>query len=330
MRILVTGGAGFIGSHTVLRLAELGHRCVVVDDLGNGHADAVLHGTLIEADVRDTARLTQVMRAEKIDGVIHFAAFIEAGLSVTDPLRFWDNNVGGTRSVLAAMRDAGVDKLVYSSTAALFGDPESLPIGEDDRKAPANPYGDTKLAGERMIADAGRAHGIRSVALRYFNAAGADPAGRLGERHDPESHLIPLALAAAAGRGKTLTLFGTDYPTPDGTCIRDYIHVADLAAAHVLAMDRLAAGGESRAFNLGNGSGWSVRQVIDTVERVTGRPVPHAIGPRRPGDPVSLVASNRRALEELGWRPRYPDLSDMVAHAWAFYVKQWKIEEKVA
>jgi UDP-glucose-4-epimerase GalE len=318
MRILVTGGAGFIGSHTVLRLAELGHECVVVDNLGNGHADAVRHGRLIEADVRDTAKLTGILRDEAVDGVIHFAAFIEAGASVVDPLRFWDNNVGGTASVLTAMRDAGVAMLVYSSTAALFGNPERLPIEEDDPQFPTNPYGDTKLAGERMIANACRAHGLRAVCLRYFNAAGADPEGRLGERHDPETHLIPLALAAAAGRGKGLTLNGTDYPTADGTCIRDYIHVADLADAHVKAMDYLAAGHGSNAFNLGNGHGWSVRQVIDAVEKVTGRKVPVTLGPRRPGDPVSLVASNRRALAELGWQPRYPELEDMVAHAWAF------------
>lgn len=318
MRILVTGGAGFIGSHTVLRLAELGHDCVVIDNLGNGHADAVLHGRLIEADVRDTAKLTGILRDEAIDGVIHFAAFIEAGASVVDPLRFWDNNIGGTRSVLAAMRDAGVGMLVYSSTAALFGNPERLPIEEDDPQFPTNPYGDTKLAGERMIANAGRAHGLRAVCLRYFNAAGADPEGRLGERHDPETHLIPLALAAASGKGGGLTLHGADYPTADGTCIRDYIHVADLADAHVKAMDYLAAANGSNAFNLGNGQGWSVRQVIDAVEKVTGRKVPVTLGPRRPGDPVSLVASNKRASAELGWQPRFPGLEDMVAHAWAF------------
>ena len=318
MRILVTGGAGFIGSHTVLRLAELGHDCVVVDNLSNGHADAVLHGKVIEADVRDTARLTAILRDEKIDGVIHFAASIEAGRSVVDPLPFWDNNVGGTLSVLSAMRDASVDKLVYSSTAALFGDPQRLPIEEEDPQFPTNAYGDTKLAGERMIANAGRAHGLRAVCLRYFNAAGADPEGRLGERHDPESHLIPLALFAAAGRGKGLTLNGTDYPTPDGTCVRDYIHVADLADAHVKAMEYLASGKPSRSFNLGNGSGWSVRQVIDAVEKVTGNPVPVTTGPRRAGDPISLVASNKRALEELGWQPRFPELEDMVRHAWAF------------
>ena len=319
MRILVTGGAGFIGSHTVLRLAELGHECVVVDNLGNGHADAVLHGVLVEADVRDTDRLAGLLAEHRIDGVIHFAAFIEAGVSVVDPLRFWDNNIGGTWSVLSAMRDASVDKLVYSSTAALFGNPERLPIEEEDPQFPTNPYGDTKLAGEKMIANAGRAHGLRAVCLRYFNAAGADPEGRLGERHDPESHLIPLALAAASGKGKGLTLYGTDYPTVDGTCIRDYIHVADLADAHVKAMEYLAAGNPSNSFNLGNGNGWSVRQVIDAVETVTGKTVPLTLGPRRAGDPVSLVASNKRALAELGWQPRFPELEDMVAHAWAFF-----------
>jgi len=318
MRILVTGGAGFIGSHTVLRLAELGHDCVVVDNLGNGHADAVLHGRLEVFDVRDAERLTTLMRNERIDGVIHFAAFIEAGASVKEPLRFWDNNFGGTLAVLQAMRQSGVQCLVYSSTAALFGNPERLPIEEDDPARPTNPYGDTKLAGEAMIAAAAAAFGLRAVCLRYFNAAGADPEGRLGERHDPETHLIPLALAAASGSGPGLTLFGTDYPTPDGTCIRDYIHVADLADAHVKAMDHLAGGGVSRAFNLGCGHGWSVRQVIAAVEEVTGRAVPLTIGPRRPGDPVALVASNRRATLELGWVPRYPGLAEMVAHAWKF------------
>ena len=319
MRILVTGGAGFIGSHTLLRLAELGHDCVVVDNLSNGHADAVLHGTFIKADVRDTPLLTGLLRDEKIEGVMHLAAFIEAGLSVADPLRFWDNNVGGTQSVLSAMRDAGVGKLVYSSTAAIFGDPGHLPAEEDAPHCPTNPYGETKLAGEKIIAEAERAYGgLRAVCLRYANAAGADPEGRLGERHDPESHLIPLALAAAAGRRGPLTLHGTDYPTPDGTCIRDYIHVADLADAHVKAMDYLAEDNPSRSFNLGNGNGWSVRQVIDAVEKVTGRPVPLTIGPRRAGDPVFFVASNRRARAELGWQPRYPELEDMVAHAWAF------------
>jgi UDP-glucose-4-epimerase GalE len=318
MRILVTGGAGYIGSHTVLRLAELGHHSVVVDDLSNGHADAVLHGSFERFDIRDTVRLTALLRDERIDGVIHFAAFIEAGLSMIEPLRFWNNNVGGTLSVLTAMRDAGVVRLVFSSTAALYGNPQRQPIDEDDPLLPTNSYGDTKLAAERLIAAADRAHGIGSVCLRYFNAAGADPAGRIGERHDPESHLIPLALAAAAGSGKGLTLFGTDYPTADGTCIRDYIHVADLADAHVRAMDHLAGGGPSRCFNLGCGRGWSVRQVIDAVEAVTGRTVPVTIGPRRAGDPVALVAANRRALAELAWQPRWPDLHDMVAHAWAF------------
>jgi UDP-glucose-4-epimerase GalE len=318
MRIVVTGGAGFIGSHTVLRLAELGHECLVVDNLGNGRADAVLHGRLEVFDIRDSERLAELLRKEAVDGVIHFAAFIEAGASVKEPLRFWDNNFGGTLSVLTAMQKAGVDKLVYSSTAALFGDPARLPIEEDDPKLPTNPYGDTKLAGEGMIAAAGKAFGLRAVCLRYFNAAGADQEGRLGERHDPETHLIPLALAAAAGDGPGLTLYGTDYPTADGTCVRDYVHVADLADAHVKAMEHLAGGGASRAFNLGCGQGWSVRQVIDAVEKVTGRKVPLTIGQRRAGDPVALVASNRRAVAELGWTPRFPELEDMVAHAWAF------------
>lgn len=319
MRILVTGGAGFIGSHTVLQLAKMGHDCVVIDNLGNGHADAVLYGRLVVADVRNVKALSALMAEEKIDGVVHFAAFIEAGTSMVEPLLFWDNNLGATWSVLSAMKEVGIDKLVYSSTAALFGNPLRQPIEEDDPQQPTNPYGDTKLACEKLIGDSCAAHGLRAVMLRYFNAAGADPEGRLGERHDPETHLIPLALAAAAGDRGALTLFGTDYPTPDGTCIRDYIHVADLADAHVKALDYLDAGGPSRTFNLGCGQGWTVRQVIQAVEQVTGRSVPLILGPRRAGDPIALVAANGRALAELSWQPRFPDLREMVDHAWRYY-----------
>jgi len=318
MKVLVTGGAGFIGSHMVLRLAEVGHRPVVVDNLSNGHRDAVLAGAFHEMDIRDTGRLADLMAEERIEVVIHFAAFIEAGISVREPLKFWDNNVGGSASLLEAMRRAGVDKLVFSSTAATFGNPQRVPIEEDDAKDPVNPYGDTKLAVERMLAAAHTAYGIRSVCLRYFNAAGSDPKGRVGERHTPETHLIPLALAAAAGARPELTLFGADYPTPDGTCIRDYIHVSDLAEAHLLALGHLARGGVPRAFNLGTGRGHSVREVITAVEAATGLKVPVIVGDKREGDPVSLVASPERARAELGWEPQYTSLEQMVGHAWAF------------
>lgn len=317
MKVLVTGGAGFIGSHTVLALHEAGHQTVVVDNLGNGHRDAVLAGEFHALDIRDTPALARLMASSGVEAVIHFAAFIEAGASVSDPLRFYDNNVGGSLSLLQAMRQSGLGQLVFSSTAAIFGTPQSLPIVEDAPKVPTNPYGQSKLMVEHLLADCEAAFGLRAVCLRYFNAAGADPDGRLGERHDPETHLIPLALAAALGQGPPLTLFGDDYPTPDGTCLRDYVHVTDLAAAHVCALAHLGSGGASRAFNIGTGQGFSVREVIAAVEAVTGRTVPYALGPRRPGDPAALVASNARAISELGWSPRFTALHDMVAHAFA-------------
>ncbi len=318
MKVLVTGGAGFIGSHTVLALQEAGHQTVVVDNLGNGHRDAVLAGEFHNVDIRNTTELAALISRSGVEAVIHFAAFIEAGVSVREPLRFFDNNVGGSVSLLEAMRQTGLGTLVFSSTAAIFGNPQSLPITEDAPTAPTNPYGESKLFVERLLADCEAAFGLRHVALRYFNAAGADPLARLGERHDPETHIIPLALAAALGVGPPLTLFGDDYPTPDGTCLRDYVHVTDLAAAHLCALAHLAAGGPSRAFNIGTGQGFSVRDVIAAVEAVTGRTVPLVRGSRRPGDPAALVASNARATRELGWSPRFVELKDMVAHAFAF------------
>jgi len=318
MRVLVCGGAGFIGSHMVLRLAEDGHTPITVDNLSNGHRDAVLAGNFHHLDIRDTDALANIIADERIDAVIHFAAFIEAGISMKDPLSFWDNNVSGSISLLKAMYANRINKLVFSSTAALFGNPSQLPITEQTDHQPVNPYGATKLAVEEMLKDADRALGIRSVCLRYFNAAGADPQGRLGERHDPETHLIPLAIAAAQGTRDKLTIFGNDYPTPDGTCVRDYIHVCDLVDAHIRALDHLMAGKPSQAFNLGTGRGFSVKEVVDTVSKVTGLPVPHTIGDRREGDPASLVADSSHARVELGWVPQFPKLEDMVAHAWAF------------
>jgi UDP-glucose-4-epimerase GalE len=319
MRILVTGGAGYIGSHMVLRLAEAGHHPVVVDDLSAGHRDAVLAGEFHRLDIRDVDGLSALMRESGVEAVMHFAGLIEAGESVVRPLDFHACNVGGTIAVAEAMRRVGVDRLVFSSTAGVYGAiADGGPVDENSPLQPLTPYGRSKMMAEEILGDAFAAHGIRGVILRYFNAAGADPQGRLGERHKPETHLIPLALAAAAGLGPTLIVRGDDYPTPDGTCIRDYVHVHDLAVAHLAALDHLTAGGSTRRFNLGSGCGHSVREVIEAVERVTGRPVPHAIGSRRSGDPARLVACCRRAEAELGWRPEHAALDDMIRHAWAF------------
>ena len=324
--ILIPGGAGFIGSHTVLALNDAGYRTIVFDNLSNGHRDAVITGDFIGGDIRDSEKLASVFKSHDIDAVIHFAAFIEAGESVKRPLTFYDNNVSGSLSLLNAMLDANVKKIVFSSTAAVYGElVKAENLVEDAQKAPINPYGDSKWMVECMLRDAAAAHGLNAVALRYFNAAGADPDGRLGERHDPETHLIPLVLEAATGVRPSIKMFGTDYETRDGTCIRDYIHVADLANAHVKALDHLFArennggtDGYYDAFNLGNGNGYSVREVIDAVKKVTGLDFPVEETKRRPGDPAYLVAEAKRAKETLGWEPRWPDLEDMAKHAYHF------------
>jgi UDP-glucose-4-epimerase GalE len=318
--VLVTGGAGYIGSHAVKALVAGGHDVLVFDNLSAGHRDAVAaagrgKAKLIEGDVRDTARIADLLRADGVGSVMHFAALLSVGESVENPGLYYDNNVRGALSVLDAMAATGVRHFVFSSTAAVFGEPVHTPITEDHPAHPINPYGETKLAVERALPHYERAHGIRSMALRYFNAAGADPDGRLGEDHHPELHVIPRAVDAALGRG-AFQVFGTDYDTEDGTCLRDYIHVSDLASAHVLALDALTGGAASGVYNLANGRPISVRAVIDAVERVTGRKVPYAVGPRRPGDPAILFASNARARAELGWRPRYEDLDTIVRTAW--------------
>lgn len=295
-----------------------GRRVIIYDNLSAGHRAAAGDAELVEGDVHDIARLREVMRSREVSAVMHFAAWLAVGESVRDPAGYYANNVGGSLTLLEAMVRESVGHFVLSSTCAVFGEPTRLPIAEDDPKNPINPYGETKLAIERALPHYGRAYGLRSVSLRYFNAAGADPDGDLGEDHDPEIHLIPLAIRAATG-GPGLRVFGDDYPTPDGTCLRDYIHVADLADAHRLALDALERNGGSACYNLGNGRAHSVRQVIEAVGRVTGRDVAWQVAPRRAGDPAALFASNTKIQQELGWRPRYADLEAIVETAWRWH-----------
>ncbi|OYQ37137.1 UDP-glucose 4-epimerase GalE [Niveispirillum lacus] len=316
--ILVTGGAGFIGSHACKALARAGYQPVVYDDLSNGLVEAVRWGPLVVGGLADPARLAALFDQYRPVAVLHFAAFIEAGLSVREPARFYQNNVAGTLSLLQAMAQAGCDRIVFSSTAAVYGDPLQTPIREDHVLQPVNPYGRSKLMVENILADQAAAKGLRVAVLRYFNASGADPEGELGENHQPETHLIPLVLQAALGHRPEIAIFGSDYDTPDGTCIRDYVHVADLADAHVLALRRLLADGDNLTANLGTGTGFSVAQVVAAVEQVTGLPVPVRRSDRRPGDPAILVADKGRAWTDLGWQPRFPDITDHIRHAAAW------------
>ena len=312
MKLLVTGGAGYIGSVVTAMLLEAGHQVVVLDDLTTGFRDAVPPGaSFVQGRVHDVDVLDG-----SFDGVLHFAAYIAAGESVRRPEKYWENNAVGSLRLLDAMRAAGVRRIVFSSTANIYGDPSSLPIPETAEAKPPNPYAASKLAVEHALTGEATAYGLAAVSLRYFNAAGAD--GRYGERHDPETHLIPIALDVALGRRPVLPLYGDDYPTPDGTCVRDYIHVADLATAHLLALGAMRPG-EHRSYNLGNGAGFSNRQVIEVVREVTGHPVPVEVAPRRPGDPAELVASSDKARTELGWTPKKPGLPDIVADAWKFH-----------
>jgi len=316
--ILVTGGAGYVGAHACKALAARGYTPVVYDNLSLGHEAAVRWGPLEIGDIADRDRLDAVIARHRPAAVMHFAAFSCVGESVADPGKYYRNNVTGTLSLLEAMRDHGIRGLVFSSTAALYGTPESIPISEDAPKAPISPYGRSKWSAEAMIADVAAAHGLSTAVLRYFNAAGADPDGEIGERHQPETHLIPLALQAITN-ASPLTVFGDDYPTPDGTCIRDYVHVSDLANAHVLALDQVLAGRVSITLNLGIGYGFSVSEVIAAIERVTGRSVPYDIGPRRDGDPPVLVASVDKAFDLLKWKPRHIELDSIVRTAWAWH-----------
>jgi UDP-glucose 4-epimerase len=316
-RILVTGGAGYIGSHTRYFLEKSRHSVVVVDDLSRGFEQAVPAGALHRIDTRDTARMTALLRQERIEAVIHFAAYASIAESTARPELYFSNNVCGSLALFEAMLEAQVKCLVFSSTAAAYGIPAKIPIPEDEPYAPINPYGESKVMVEKILEWLDRYREFRSIRLRYFNACGAEPESGLGERHDPETHLIPLMLRAIQ-TGKPVSLFGGDYPTPDGTCIRDYIHVSDLAEAHIAAIEHLLGGGNSDVFNVGTGAGQSVKQVLAAVEKVTGKKVPHIIGPRREGDPPSLVADSRKLQNALGWRPQRADLERIVADAWAF------------
>ena len=320
--ILVTGGAGYVGSHACKALAAAGYTPVAYDNLGRGHRELVRWGPLEVGDLADRARLDEVFARHRPEAVMHFAAFAYVGESVQDPALYYRNNVGGTLELVEATRRAGVKALVFSSTCSTYGVPERMPIDEDTPQRPINPYGATKLAIERMLADYGAAYGLRSASLRYFNAAGCDPDGETGELHDPETHVIPRVLMAAAGEIEHVEVFGTDYPTPDGTCLRDYIHVADLARGHVRALDYLQRGGATTAVNLGTGRGFSVREVIAAAEQVTGHRIPVREAPRRPGDPPVLVADPARARALLGFAPRYTELAPMVATAWRWHTRQ--------
>jgi UDP-glucose-4-epimerase GalE len=321
MHILVTGGAGYIGSHTAKLLAAAGHQPVIFDDMSQGHDWAVKWGPLERGSLSDPARLSAVLASRKVDAVVHFAANALVGESMTNPAKYFRNNTVGTLNLLDAMRDAGVGTIVFSSTCATYGDPVRVPIDETHPQSPVNPYGESKLMVEKLLRWYGEIHGLRWMALRYFNAAGADPEGDIGEDHDPESHLIPLVIGAVLGTRPPVKIFGTDYATPDGTAVRDYIHVMDLADAHLRALERLGTGTHSQAINLGTGRGHSVREVVDTVARVGGRTVPAVESPRRPGDPPELVAAPARAREVLGWRCQYADLETIVRHAWAWHEK---------
>jgi UDP-arabinose 4-epimerase len=319
--VLVTGGAGYIGSHVCKALGRAGYQPIVLDNLRCGHAWAVKWGPLVEGDILDRARLDEVFATYSPEAVIHFAAYAYVGESVADPGKYYRNNFVGSLTLLEAMRDHGVDKIVFSSSCATYGVPDNLPIRENTRQSPINPYGASKAMVERLLSDFRVAHALEAIVLRYFNAAGADPEGEIGESHDPETHLVPLLLDAASGRLKGVTVFGTDYPTHDGTCVRDYIHVSDLAEAHIKALRALLDGRQSSIYNLGNGRGYSVKEVIAAVERVTGLTVPVVFGDRRPGDPAALISDASKARDDLNWQPQFARIDEIVRTAWAWRQK---------
>lgn len=320
MKILVCGGAGYIGSHTVYELIEQGHQVVVADNLCKGHKSAVhKDAKLYIGDLRDADFMDKVFSENKIDAVIDFAAFSLVGESCSEPLKYFDNNVYGTIRLLEAMNRAGVKKIVFSSTAATYGEPENIPILESDRTFPTNPYGETKLTVEKILKWSDKAYGIKYVALRYFNAAGAHISGEIGEDHSPESHLIPIILQVALGQREKIAMFGDDYPTPDGTCVRDYIHVTDLADAHIKAIEKLFRDETSGIYNLGNGKGFSVKEVVEETRKVTGKEIKAVIEGRRPGDPSTLIATSEKAMKELGWTPRFNTLTQIIETAWKWH-----------
>lgn len=321
MRILVLGGAGYIGSHTVYELVDAGYEVIVIDNLLTGFKEAVHpQAKFYEGDIRDKIFLDNILSKEKIDGVIHFAASSQVGESMKNPLKYYNNNLCGTEVLLESMVEHGIDKIVFSSTAATYGEPESIPILETARTLPTNCYGETKLSMEKMFKWISKAHNLRYVSLRYFNACGAHPNGKIGEAHNPETHLIPLVLQVPNGKREYISVFGNDYDTKDGTCVRDYIHVNDLAQAHILAMEYLSKGGESNIFNLGNGVGFTVKEVIETARKVTNHTIPIREEERRAGDPSVLIASSERARKVLGWKPQYADLETIISTAWKWHV----------
>jgi len=321
--ILVVGGAGYIGSHMVLDLIHAGHEVVVLDNLSRGHRDLLVGGTFVEGDLGDARLLDSIFIQHRIAAVMHFAAFSLVGESVSRPLDYYRNNVAKTVELLAAMARHRVRYFIFSSTAAVYGEPRAMePLRENDPCQPTNPYGATKLAVERMLADNAAASDFRYVSLRYFNAAGADPSGKVGERHHPETHLIPLVLKVATGERQAIQIYGTDYPTQDGTCMRDYVHVCDLTQAHLLALEHLLKGGDSAVYNLGNNKGYSVREVVEMARRITRHPIPAVEAERRPGDPAFLVADSSRIRRELGWKPRYENLAAIIETAWAWHRKE--------
>ncbi|BAY83168.1 UDP-glucose 4-epimerase [Calothrix parasitica NIES-267] len=323
--ILVTGGAGYIGSHAVLALKQAGYEVVILDNLVYGHRDLieqVLKVELIEGDTGDRDLLDKLFKSRDIAAVMHFSAYAYVGESVSNPAKYYRNNVIGTITLLEAMLAASVKKFVFSSTCATYGVPETVPIPEDHPQNPINPYGATKLMVERILSDFNEAYDLKSVRFRYFNAAGADPSGQLGEDHNPETHLIPLVLQTALGKRESISIFGTDYPTDDGTCVRDYIHVSDLADAHVLGLEYLLKGGDSTFFNLGNGNGFSVKEVIETARQITGKEIKAIECDRRPGDPPALIGSAEKARNILGWQPQYTSIKDIMTHAWEWHQKR--------
>ena len=321
MRILVLGGAGYIGSHTVYELVDAGYEVIVIDNLLTGFKEAVHpQAKFYEGDIRDKIFLDNILSKEKIDGVIHFAASSQVGESMKNPLKYYNNNLCGTEVLLESMVEHGIDKIVFSSTAATYGEPESIPILETARTLPTNCYGETKLSMEKMFKWISKAHNLRYVSLRYFNACGAHPNGKIGEAHNPETHLIPLVLQVPNGKREYISVFGNDYDTKDGTCVRDYIHVNDLAQAHILAMEYLSNGGESNIFNLGNGVGFTVKEVIETARKVTNHTIPIREEERRAGDPSVLIASSEKARKVLGWKPQYADLETIISTAWKWHV----------